>query len=102
MKHIQITVRRFNRKQGSFMQEYAVPVDNAEMLSVLNLLEYIYEHLDSTLAFFHHAACGQAACGKCLVKINGKAGLACKERADGQPLLLEPCNANVVKDLICR
>lgn len=36
------------------------------------------------------------------VEINGKVGLACKERADGPSLLLEPWGSNVVKDLLCR
>lgn len=102
LKTIQVTVRRYNRQQGSYTQQYAVPVEEKEIQSVMNLLEYIYENLDSTLAFFYHAACRQAACGKCLVKINGKVALACKERADGQPLLLAPYHNNVVKDLICR
>lgn len=37
-----------------------------------------------------------------MVKINGKVGLACKERVCGESLVQEPYNAHVVKDLICR
>lgn len=102
MKNIQVTVRRYNQQQGEYTQAYTVPVEDGEIVSVMNLLEYIYENLDSTLAFFYHAACRQAACGKCMVKINGKVGLACKERVCGESLVQEPYNAHVVKDLICR
>lgn len=95
-------MRRYNQQQGEYTQAYTVPVEDGEIVSVMNLLEYIYENLDSTLAFFYHAACRQAACGKCMVKINGKVGLACKERVCGESLVQEPYNAHVVKDLICR
>lgn len=48
-----------------------------------------------------HAACRQAACGKCMVKLDGAVKLACKEVAhDG--MLLEPYSGRVVRDLLCQ
>ena len=102
MNELVVIVRRFDPERGSCEQEYRVPVNNGEVLSVLNVLEYIYQNLDATLAFFSHAACKQAACGKCMVKINGKNGLACKERAEGPTLSLAPYGKDVVRDLVCR
>lgn len=52
MKNIQVTVRRYNQQQGEYTQAYTVPVEDREIVSVMNLLEYIYENLDSTLALF--------------------------------------------------
>lgn len=95
-------IRRYSAEKGAYSQEYTVPVDEHEVLSVMNVLEYIYTHLDDTLAFFSHAACKQAACGKCLIKINGKPRLACKERADTDELLLEPAGKTVIRDLISK
>ena len=68
----------------------------------MNLLEHIYQNLDGTLAFFSHAACKQAACGKCAVKYNGKTVLACKASVDSDEVRLAPCRGDVVRDLVCR
>lgn len=102
MRTIATTIRRYSAEKGAYSQEYTVPVDEHEVLSVMNVLDYIYTHLDDTLAFFSHAACKQAACGKCLIKINGKPRLACKERADTDELLLEPAGKTVIRDLISK
>lgn len=85
-----------------YYQEYLVPYDEGTLLSIMNVLEYIYDNLDSTLAFFHHAACMQAACGKCLVRANGKPVLACVTRVTGEDLLLEPAKEQFVRDLVVR
>lgn len=64
-------------------------------LSVLDALDYIYEHIDPTLAYFSHEACRQTACGKCLVCVNGK---VCP--ADGESLAFRPWNDKAVR-VIC-
>lgn len=102
MREITVTVQRFNSEKGSFWQTYTVPVAEEEVVSVMDLLEYIYENLDSSLAFFRHAACRQAACGKCGMRINKKMGLSCKVKAETDKVELAPRNADVVRDLVCR
>lgn len=101
MGTLNVTIHRNQPGRGAFRQEYRVPVEEGEILSVMDVLEYIYQYIDGSLAFFSHAACKQAACGKCLVKINGKTGLACKEKADKESMELVPYQANVLCDLIC-
>ena len=102
MNEFHVTIRRSGPGGAdSRLQTYAVPVAEGEILSVLNVLEYIYRELDPTLAFFDHAACRQAACGKCMVKLDGAVQLAWKEVAhDG--MLLEPYSGRVVRDLLCQ
>lgn len=103
MRTIATTIRRYSAEKGAYSQEYTVPVDEHEVLSVMNVLEYIYTHLDDTLAFFSHAACKAAAMPEnALIKINGKPRLACKERADTDELLLEPAGKTVIRDLISK
>ena len=102
MRNITVRIQRYSRERGPFEQTYQVPVEEGEVWSVMDVLRYIYEELDRSLAFFSHAACRQAACGKCLMKINGKAGLACKERADTDLLELAPAGKEVIRDLISR
>ena len=102
MNEFHVTIRRSGPGGAdSRLQTYAVPVAEGEILSVLNVLEYIYRELDPTLAFLDPAACRQAACGKCMVKVDGAVKLACKEVAhDG--MLLEPYSGRVVRDLLCQ
>ncbi len=102
MRKIKVTIERFDAERGAYQQDYCVTVDTREVVSAMTVLEYIYENLDQTLAFFSHAACKQAACGKCLVKMDGKVVLACKALILKDQVTLAPYNENVVRDLICR
>lgn len=99
---LHVTVRRQAGPQAeSYLQQYELSLPLDEPVSVMNALEWIYRNLDPTLAFFDHAACRQAACGKCMVKVNGQVRLACKEHAADQ-MLLEPYSQAVVRDLLCK
>ncbi len=53
---------------------YEVPY--AKGMRVLAALEYIQEHLDSTLAFRWN--CGAGQCGSCAAEVDGKPVLTCK------------------------
>ena len=101
MREIDVKVLRGAETGEGRYQAYTVSVEESACVSVMNLLEEIYNRQDPTLAFFSHAACRQAACGKCLVKVNGKVRLACKERVDTDAVVLEPCTNKVVRDLVC-
>lgn len=96
-----MTIRRQNVNENPYFQEYRVAFDNNNDISIMNILEEIYTIHDSTLSFFSHAACRQAACGRCLVKINGVIKLACKEKVTTDALLIEPYKDQVIRDLIC-
>lgn len=97
MKQIKVSIRRGNQT-NSYLDTFLVPL--GERMSVMDVLKYIYENLDGTLAYFSHEACHQVACGRCLVKVNGKTKLACGTTAEGD-LLLEPWNDRVIRDLVC-
>ena len=102
MKQIEVKILRGAESGAGSYQTYLVPVEDGVVVSVMNLLEEIYNKQDPTLAFFSHAACRQAACGKCMVKVNGKVRLVCKERVDADSITLEPYKKDVVKDLVCK
>lgn len=71
MNQFHVTIRRSGPGgTDSHFESYEIPVAEGEILSVLNVLEYIYRELDPTLAFFDHAACRPG----CLRQVHGEAG----------------------------
>ena len=96
-KIINIEVLRFDSSVGEspYFQSYEVPF--VEKRSVTNVLEYVYENLDHSLAFFQ--LCKRGNCGRCTVSVNGKNCLACTTEVKGD-IRIEPAkNRKVVRDL---
>lgn len=83
-----------------YFQEYDVPVIEEEKWTIMDVLNFINLNLDSSLSYYRHSICNQGICGRCLVKINGKVGLACVNRVTSDELVLEPKNSKIVKDLV--
>lgn len=83
-----------------YFQEYDVPVIEEEKWTIMDVLDFIALNLDSSLSYYRHSICNQGICGRCLVKINGKVGLACASRVTSDELVLEPKNDKIVKDLV--
>ena len=78
---------------------YEVPFE--EGMSAMDVLDYIYQNLDGTLAYYDHAGCSLGICARCTGRVNGKAGLFCQVPVSGD-VILEPASASrVLKDLVC-
>ena len=85
-------------KAASF-QKFNVPA--LPDWSVMSVLDYIAVNYDSSLAYFKHSACDHGICGRCALKVNGKATLACTCQVGNiTELILEPKNDKVVRDLV--
>ena len=99
-KIIQVKVFRFDPSvdaEPSF-QTYQVPFSTG--MSAMDALDYIFQNLDGTLAYYDHAGCALGICGKCTARIDGKPGLLCQTPLSGD-VTLEPLNKNkVLKDLV--
>ena len=80
-------------------QDYEVPFE--EGMSAMDVLDYIYQNLDSTLAYYDHAGCALGICARCTGRVNGKAGLFCQVPVNGD-VTLDPISSDrVLKDLVC-
>ena len=104
MKQKKITAKVFRfdptADKESHFQDYEVPL--SEGMSVMNVLDYIYQNLDGTLAYYDHAGCALGICARCTGKVNGKAGLFCQVPVEGD-VRIEPTSAsNVIKDLVIK
>jgi len=65
---------------------YEVPIVEGSM-SVLNVLQYIYENIDPSLSFI--ASCRLGLCGRCDMIVNGKPVQACAKVVEGD-ITIEP------------
>ncbi|SDE37771.1 2Fe-2S iron-sulfur cluster-binding protein [Sporomusa acidovorans] len=100
-KTLKVKVFRFDPSvdQEPRFEVYEVPFTAG--MSVMDALDYIYQHVDSTLAYYDHAGCTLGVCGRCTGKINGKPGLLCQTLITGN-VTLEPLSNNVLKDLVVK
>lgn len=104
-REIKVRIYRYNplKDKESRYETYKVPY--TPYLSILNILEYLYENIDSTLAFPSHAICMRGVCGNCTVLVNGRASLACQTIVpeDAEEITIEPLpRLKVVKDLVVK
>ena len=95
---VQVQIHKFDPGQDdeARLVTYEVPYD--ENMRVLDVLQYIYVELAPDIAFQY--ACRIGRCGTCAVKVNGRAILACQERAK-LDMTLEPITPfPVMRDLV--
>lgn len=99
-KTVKVTISRFDPSVDSkpYDQTYEAPW--VEGMAVLQVLDYIYENLDSTLSYDDHSACAQGICRQCTIFVNGKASLTCQTSVTGDLRLEPPRHFKVVKDLV--
>lgn len=96
--NIKVRVFRYDPEHdpNPHYKSYEVPYQ--EKMRVLDVLHYIHDHYDGSLAYRWICRAGQ--CGSCTIMINGKPGLACRTEATVQ-MLLEPIDIfPIVKDLV--
>lgn len=79
--------RKASATAETVFEAYRVPY--REGMTVLDLMRYIADELDGTFAFYDHA-CKRGFCGSCLVKVNGKNSLSCRQLVPEGQLRLEP------------
>lgn len=99
-KTLKIKVFRFDPTEDSkpYYRTYEVPF--ADGMSAMSALDYIYQNLDSTLAYYDHAGCDLGICARCTGKVNGKSGLFCQTLISGDVTLEPVSDENVLKDLV--
>jgi succinate dehydrogenase/fumarate reductase-like Fe-S protein len=94
---INVDVQRFDPQTDSEprFQRYEVPTE--EGWTALTVLRYIYENLDSTLAFY--SSCRLGKCAGCDSIVNGKLRFTCTYQVNGD-LRIEPTKTYaLVRDL---
>lgn len=81
-----------------YYETYEVPFE--ERMSAMDVLDYIYQNLDGTLAYYDHAGCSLGICGRCTGRIDGKPGLFCQTTVKGNVTLEPLSKEKALKDLV--
>jgi succinate dehydrogenase/fumarate reductase-like Fe-S protein len=97
---VKVSVFRYDSssEEEPYYQSYEVPWVRG--MSAMTALDYIYENLDPTLAYYHHAGCDLGICARCVGKINGKSGLFCQTLVEGDVTLEPRSKDRVLRDLV--
>jgi fumarate reductase (CoM/CoB) subunit B len=97
---VQFRIRRYNPDTDDKPRLVRYDVPYVDRQGMLDVLHYVFENLDSSLAYRWNCRTGQ--CGSCAISINGVPGLACRTLVDpSKKYVLEPLqNFPIVRDLV--
>jgi len=100
-KRIKIQILRSDPSNDvdPFFQTYKVSL--TEDMSVLDVLDYIHDNIDSSLAYFNHDACRRGVCSRCTIRLNSQPILACQAIAIDE-MILTPIRTPVTRDLVLK
>ncbi len=94
---IEVRIQRFNpaKDKQPYYKEYRIPFEQG--LTVLMVLNHIYENIDTSLAYYY--SCRTGKCGGCTLMVNGKGVQSCVTPVEGN-IVVEPARGfEVIKDL---
>lgn len=91
----------YRSSPAAHFEDFSVPFKPEEGYTIMQVLHYVQEKLDPSLAFYSHSACSHGICGRCLLKVDGRPALACVALADRDTIRLEPKTVSPTKDLLC-
>ena len=97
-KEIRVNILRYDPTADTepHYQTYSVPFEKG--LSVSNVVQYIWENIDPSLAFY--LSCRAGRCQGCMVEVNGQVKMACTTMAEGDLTLNPWPKYEIIKDLV--
>jgi len=98
---IRVTIRREDPLTGEIAHYVPYEIEAERDMTVLEVLQKIYFHLDSTLAFRRYR-CGRRLCRSCEIKLNGRIVRGCATLLKpGNTYVLEPARLeSLIRDLV--
>lgn len=81
---------------GGHYQSYVLPFSSG--LSVMNVLQQIWEDLDPSLAFY--CSCRTGKCRGCFVEVNGYVRMGCTTLVKGDLVIKPWPKYTVIRDLV--
>lgn len=99
-----LVIQRYNsedKDSSPYMETFSIDLSQVSGVMLLDVLEYIKTHIDSTLSF--RRSCGGGVCGSDGMNINGKNGLACQTQLSSLPkkVTIHPMpSMPIIRDLV--
>ena len=99
---IRVSIHRGDRLSGPGPHLRTYEVKTEREMTVLEILQEVYFHQDSTLAYRRYR-CGRRLCRSCEVKLDGKIVRGCATLLHpGKTYLVEPAHPDsLIRDLVC-
>jgi len=101
---INLIVKRFDPSTESspYTDVFRINVALENKWTVMDLLNYVQQHIDSSVRYHQHSVCNRGICRRCLAKINGRVQRLCEHVVTNETdVLLEPANdKSVIIDLV--
>lgn len=80
---------RFDDERAqSYYTVHEIPYDPE--MTVMGMLDRVTAEADPGFAHLIHSRCNQGYCARCVMKVNGKACLACNETTEAPVVVIEP------------
>lgn len=100
---MELRIQRYNPEvdREPYMDTYHVDLEKIQGVMLLDVLEYIKTHVDTTLSF--RRSCGGGVCGSDGMNINGRNGLACQTQIKdlSNPVTIYPLiSLPIIRDLV--
>ncbi len=98
---IRVSIRREDPLSGRVPGYQTYEIQTSRDITVLEILQEIYSHLDSTLAYRRYR-CGRRICHSCEVKVDGKIVRGCATLLHpGKAYQLDPARPGaLIRDLV--
>ncbi len=99
-KEVELKISRYDPRKDDALRYQSYRVPYSDGMTVLDALDYVYENLDSTLAY--RKSCRQGSCGSCAVLVDSKPCAACRTLVkEGKSITVSPLlHFDVIKDLV--
>lgn len=103
MEAVKFNVFRYDPTKDEKPHYETYPVPWRQGLSVLDALDYIKDHIDSSISF--RQSCRSAICGSCALRVDKRGCLACRthitEQMVANYIIIDPLNHfKIIKDLV--
>ena len=97
-----VIIKRTDENKGNFTSTYTIDRKDIEGKTIQDLLVYISENYDKSLAYHSHSVCNRGICMRCIINVDGKDLIACTTKVpDKDQITLGPASKiEIIRDLV--
>jgi succinate dehydrogenase/fumarate reductase-like Fe-S protein len=99
-----IKIFRFDPETDAEPRYEEYEIADIPLMSIMDVLDFVYDSIDSSLSYYSHSRCDRGVCARCVVRLNGKNVLSCQTPLpEAGEVIIEPTKGDrVIKDLVVK